>query len=280
MNISIIARPSYWERDARKNGHTNEKYMHRLSTRIRGEEIVEYIGGKFNPKDRQKEETYIFVKPRNLTNVQDGDYVDLLDDIKLIPLLKERPKINIIAMSDIHFEYLKKELPNKIILIPHHHINFGQEKRTRNKSLVGGIIGSPSKMIYEIVDKIRISLAKVGIEFTICFNAKTRQEMISYYKSIDFLVNWYLDIYTRDCFYRHPTKIINAASFGIPTLAQPILGYREVEGFYIPIETIDDIVTEAEKLKDMEYYTRWSAKLIKEAEKYHISNIAKLYQNL
>lgn len=273
--ISINARPSYWD-----IGHTNEKYMHRLSARVRGEEIVEYIGGKFNAKDREKNDICIFVKPRNLTNIQDGDYVDVLDEIKLVPLLKMRPKIKVIAMSNVHFEHLKKELKNKIILIPHHHINFEREKRTRNKSLVGGMIGSPSKIIYVVVDKIREALAGVGIEFTICFNSRTRQEMVSYYKSIDFLVNWYLDIYKRDSFYRHPTKILNAASFGIPTLAQPISGYREVEGFYIPIETVDDIVREAGKLKSLKYYTQWSRKVVKEAEKYHISNIAKLYQNL
>jgi|SRR3989344_425808 len=273
--ISINARPSYWD-----SGHTKEKYMHRLSARVRGEEITEYIGGKFNAKDRDKDDTCIFVKPRNLTNIKDGDYVDLLDDTGLIPLLKMRPKIKIIAMSDVHFEHLKQELNNEIILIPHHHINFEREKRTRNKSLVGGMIGSPSKMVYEIVDKIKEALAGVEIEFTICFNSRTKQEMISYYKSIDFLVNWYLDIYKRDAFSRHPAKIINAASFGIPTLAQPILGYREVEGFYIPIETVDDIVREAIKLKDVNYYNKWSSKITKEAEKYHISNVTKLYQNL
>lgn len=273
--ISFHARPTYWDK-----GHTSEKYMHRLSARVRGEEIAEKIGGKFNAKDREIDETCIFIKPRNLTKVKDGDYVDILDEIALIPLLKTRPNIKVIAMSDVHFNYLKKELSNKIVLIPHHHINFEQEKRERNKTLVGGIIGSPSKMVYEIVDKIEESLSKIGIKFTICFNSRTRQEMVSYYKSIDFLVNWYLDIYKRDSFYRHPTKIINAASFGVPTLAQPIAGYREVEGFYIPIETIEDIVREAEKLKNLEYYAQWSDKIIKEAEKYHINNISKLYLNL
>lgn len=278
--ISIFGKTPYWEGDYRFIGHTGEKYMHRLSGRIRGEEIAQYLGGKFNAKVREEDDICIFVKPRNLTNVKDGDYVDMLDQIGLIPFLKDRPEINIIAMSDAHYNYLKKELPNKIVLIPHHHVNLKREKRSRNKTIVGGMIGSPSRMVYEIVDKIKVGLSKAGIEFTICFNSKTREEMVNYYKSIDFLVNWYLDIYKRDCFYRHPTKIINAASFGIPTLAQPILGYSEVEGFYIPIETVDDIVREAEKLKEEDYYNRWSEKLLIEAEKYHISKIIKLYKNL
>ncbi len=273
--ISINARPSYWE-----NGSTDEKYMHRLSARVRGEEIAEYLGGKFNVLLREDDDIYIFVKPRHITNVKDGDYVDVLDDINVISLLKERPKVKVIAMSEVHFNYLKKELINEIILIPHHHINFEREKRVRNKTLVGGIIGSPSKVAHDISDKIRDDLVKVGIEFTRCFNARTREEMISYYKSIDFLVIFNLNSNDRDLFYRHPAKIINAASFGIPSMAQPIAGYSEVEGFYIPIETVEDIVREAEKLKDVDYYNQFSEKIHQETEKYHISNIIKLYQNL
>ena len=273
--ISINARPSYWER-----GHTREKYLHRLSARIRGEEVVEYLGGKFNAESREKDDVCIFIKPRHLQPVKDGDYVDVLDDIQVIPLLKERPKVKVMAMSEVHYNYLKKELNNEITLIPHHHINFERQKRTRNKTLVGGIIGSPSAVAYKITDEIKNGLAKIGIDFTTCFDYKTRQDMLNFFIKTDFIVIWYFDFYKRDCFYRHPTKMINAASFGIPTLAQPILGYSEFEGFYIPIETVDDIVKEAMKLKDIDYYNQWSDKLLKEAEEYHISKTSKLYQNL
>ncbi|MDO8619465.1 MAG: hypothetical protein Q7R49_06020 [Candidatus Daviesbacteria bacterium] len=273
--ISINARPSYWD-----IGHTREKYLHRLSARIRGEEVVEYLGGKFNATSREKDDVLIFIKPRHLQPVKDGDYVDVLDDLKVIPHLKKHPKIKVIAMSQVHYNYLKKELDNEITLIPHHHINFERQKRTRNKTLVGGIIGSPSKAAYEITDQIKSSLVKIGVDFTTCFNYQTRPDMVDYYKKIDFLVIFNLNLKDRGEFYRHPAKIINAASFGIPSLAQPIAGYQEMEGFYIPIETAADIVREVEKLKDKNYYNRWSKKLINEAEKYHISNTSKLYLNL
>ncbi|OGH18094.1 MAG: hypothetical protein A2868_03475 [Candidatus Levybacteria bacterium RIFCSPHIGHO2_01_FULL_40_15b] len=76
------------------------------------------------------------------------------------------------------------------------------------------------------------------------------------------------------------TKIINAASFGIPTLTQPIAGYKEFNGFYIPIKDMDSLVKEAEKLKDVNYYNQWSDRVFNEAEKYHISKIAELYKRL
>lgn len=276
--ISIIAKPTYW---ARVRGRARQKHLQRVSSRIRGEEIALHLGLRMNPQVREADEVCIFVKPRHLTNVKDGDYVDILDKFQIITELKARPKVKVIAMSDVHYNYLKKELKNEITLIPHHHINFERYKRKRNGTLVGGMIGTPSDMIFEIAGNLKDRLAEVGIEFTTCFDFKTREDMIEYYKKIDFLVIWYLDdIYERDDFCRHPAKIINAASFGIPTLGQPISGYREVEGFYIPIETLGDIVREAQKLKDGDYYNQWSEKLIKEAEKYHISEIAKLYKEL
>ena len=275
--ISIVARPTYW---SRARYHGQQAYLQRVSTRIRGEEVAEHLGFKLNPQVREIDEVCIFIKPRHLTSVKDGDYVDVLDDVRVIPRLKERPKVKVIAISEVHYNYLKKELSNEITLIPHHHINFERSKRRKNKTLTGGIIGTPSHMVHDITKKIKDGLAEVGIEFTTCFDFKTRQDMVEYYKKIDFLVIWYLDIYKRDSFYRHPAKIINAASFGIPSLGQPILGYSEVEGLYIPIESVEDIMREAQRLKDENYYNQWSHKLLKEAEKYHISNISKLYQKL
>lgn len=274
--ISIIARPSYWDIG---NG-VKEEYLHRVSSRIRGEEVAQYLGAKINPRTREKDDVCIFIKPRHLTPVKDGDYVDVLDDLKVIPLLKDRPKVKVIAMSEVHCNYLRKELSNEVVLIPHHHINFERQKRKRNKDLVGGIIATPSRFTYGIFDEIKPALSRVGIEFTSCFYFKLREDMVDYYKKIDFLVNWYFDRYDRNSFYRHPTKLINAASFGIPTLAQPIAGYSEFEGFYTPIENVEDVVREAQKLKDENYYNQWSKKLLKEAEKYHISNTTKLYLNL
>ena len=73
---------------------------------------------------------------------------------------------------------------------------------------------------------------------------------------------------------------INAASFGIPTIANWKLGYKEFDGHYIPVKTMDSLVAEAEKMKDKNYYDEWSNKIIPETEKYHISKIAEIYRQL
>ena len=117
-----------------------------------------------------------------------------------------------------------------------------------------------------------------ALDFTNSFFFQTREEMVEYYRSIDFLVIWYF--FDPHCWYRHSTKILNAASFGIPSLGQPIDGYKEVEGYYLPINDIDEIVYEAVKFKDDQYYQDWSNKLIDKAEEYHISKTTELYKQL
>jgi len=46
--ISIFAKPTYLEEDPKRNSGL---YLCRKTTRVRAEEIAEYLGGKFNPKE-------------------------------------------------------------------------------------------------------------------------------------------------------------------------------------------------------------------------------------
>jgi len=255
---------------------TTGVFVVRVSSRIRGEEISAYMGTKYNPEERDG--VCIYLKPRSLDSIKDGDYVDILDDFTLVPKLKERPGIKVIAMSQAQYEYLKENLSNEIFLIHHHHINFERFRRTRNNNLVGGAIGH-SKYAHDLYGEIKDALSGSSIDFVSILTYQTRQDMLDFFKKIDFLVTWWGD-YDRNCVRSHPTKIINAASFGIPALSQPVAGYKEFAGFYIPIEDMNSLVEEAVKLKDASYYQTWSDKVFKEAEKYHISEIAKLYQAL
>ena len=169
----------------------------------------------------------------------------------MVDWLKDHPKVKVIAMSLSHYDWLKSQLKNKIVYIPHHHVNFDRVVRTRKRVTTCGYIGSSRKIEIK------------GFKFIYMDNFKTRKDIINFYKKIDIQIIGNI----RDVPYYHPTKIINAMSFGIPTVAPKVMGYREVEGFYY--QDID-------QLKN-----GWDAdRLIKEAEKYHISNIAKLYKQL
>lgn len=277
MNITFIAKPLFF-----KPGINGGVYPVRISSRTRGEEIAEYLGASFSVDGKYNEDDIcIYLKPRSLKFVRDKDYVDILDDIKLIPLLKERSKIKVIAYNEPYYNFLRKELENEVLYIPHPHINFENKTRVKKKSIVGGMIGKSSVLSYPSFNAIKARLRDVGIEFKECFTYESRQEILDFYNQVDFHVVWYddnLDDETR--LYRHPGKIINAASFGAPTIAQKILGHQELEGDYIPAKTYEDVVREAVKLQNDEYYNELSKRLIEKAKNYHISEIARLYRQL
>lgn len=267
--ISIFANPA----SLGING-INGTYVKRVSSRIRGEEISAHMGTKYNPEKRDG--VCIYIKPRWLRSVRDGDYVDILDEIDLVRKLKLRPGIKVVAMSQSQYDYLKEILPNEIFLIHHHHINFERYRRIRNEKLVGGMIGH-TKLAYDIYENIKSNLAKKDIDFITIVDYKIRQDILDFFNKIDFLVVWNTHK-PADYKYGHPTKIINAGSFGIPSMSQAIDAYKEFP--YIPIKDMDSLVVEADKLKDVSDYQRWSDKVFQEAEKYHISRIAKLYKQL
>ena len=253
--------------------------MCRVSSRIRGEEIAAYLGAKLNPIDGFEDDTCIYVKPTNLNHISDGDYVDVLDDLYATEQLKKRPGIKVIAMSTPHMEYLRSILQNEIIYIPHHHLNFERAKRERTDIIRCGFIGANS--IYNKHPNARAAkaLEKMGMSFTPLYNFQTREDSVNYLKQIDIQIIPQFDFY-QDVPYYHQTKIVNAMSYGIPTIAGPKLGYRDVEDFYFQAHNLLELVSVVEKLKDTTFYNELPDRLIQEAEKYHIENIAKLYEQL
>jgi hypothetical protein len=249
----------------------------RLSGETRGAQIAEYLGAKMNPDSY--EGLCIFVKGYRMEHAKDGDYVDFSDEVFETLAPKLRPELNVIAHSQYAYEFLKPKLPNKIVLIPQQHINWENEGRTKNEKLVCGYIGRPSNISVEIQNEIRKTLKKIGIEFEICFEWETRQDAIDFYKRIDVLV---IGGYGKlpDPWQITPTKMINAASFGVPSLSFFRSGYKEFEGYYTQFKTMDDLVREIEKFRDDVYYYSYSQIIKEKAKEYHISKIANAYHNL
>lgn len=278
MRISIFARKYFTGENA---GTSTGPYLHRGTSLIRGEQVAEYLGGKYNPQSGFEDDICIYLKPKTLDHIKDGSYVDFSDgESYLLKLLQNRPNIKVIASSQTSFEFLKESLKNEIFLIPEHHCNFEKLTRTRKEVTTGGIITNPSPISYKAYDEVARKLKELGFDFITCFNWKTRQDVVDFYQKIDFQVISMFGVHSDYDPFRHPTKIINAASYGIPTVANWKAGYKEFEENYIPVHNISDLVKGVEKLKNQDYYEGWSGKIIKAAEPYHIENIAKLYKQL
>lgn len=274
--ISIFTHPAFLG-----NRHpklTKELTTLRISSRIRGDEIAEYIGAKLNPKDGFENDVCIHVKPKYLEKVKDGHWIDYLDSRNLIYFLKERPLVNVIAHSQCSYDYLTENLTNKVVLIPSHHINIEGFKRERTEVTTVGYIGAASPEAFKEYAEIGERLKAVGLDFKACFGFKTRQDAIDLYKGIDIFIIG--DLPKADTHQKAPTKIINAGSFGIPTIACPVIGYAEIEDSYIHASSLDEMISEAQKLKDKKVYDGWSNKAYAMAERYHISKIAELYKKL
>jgi len=277
-NISFFAKLGYLG-NLYKNIVKGDTIL-RLSGETRGRQIAEYIGAKLNPTEGFENDLCISVKGYRLNDLKDGDYVDFSDMAfeKLAPLL--RKEINVIAHSQYAYNYLKQRLPNKIVCIPQQHINWENAIRTKNKTIIGGYIGRPSNISNEIQNEIKQALRGIGVDFKVAFEWTTREDAVNFYKNIDFLVIGGYGKLPSDLWQITPNKMINAASFGIPSLSFMRVGYQEWEGNYTQFETMNDLIKEVEWLKEDRHYEPLSEYLIDKAKDYHISKIGELYKRL
>lgn len=233
-----------------------------LGSMIRGKQIADYIGGQYNPK-------CIYIKPTSLNHIRDCDYVDVSDGEW--EHFKTRPKLKLIANSLYGYEFLKEHLPNEIIYIPQQHLNWERTKRDRKGITCCGYIGKHSKVADKMYKEIADKLTSVNLQFEFFSGFFTREDAIEFYKRIDLLI---VGPWKGDGPFKTPTKLINAASFGVPSIAYPIPQYKEFEGYYIPYE--DNLLGLINKLD----YDNFAQKIMVKAEDYHISKIAELYKKL
>jgi hypothetical protein len=278
MNISFFARPYFLALDPSISA---EPAMARLAGLVRGEQMADYLGGKYNPTNAFENDLKIYIKPKTLDNITDDDYIDVSDaGDYLIELLKKRPKIKLLASSQVLYDYLKEKLINEVFFIPEHHCNFERAKRNRVEMTTAGFVGAPSLLNFAANDKITNELEKIGVEYKPYYYFKSRQDVTDFYKQIDLLIVADFEWVDDSEAYRHPTKLISAASFGIPAIARYKIGYKEFEDNYIPVNDMKSLVVEVEKFKNLDYYNAFAKKIIDAAEPYNIENIAKLYRRL
>jgi hypothetical protein len=269
MNISFFAKPASWSDEFKR--------LRRGSSTIRGEQIAEYLGAKLNPASGYDDDICIYVKPNIKTKFTKHSYIDIMDVSRNTFLSFIHLGIPIIVSSrpayEIYSEAFKK---HRIVLIPQHHCNYERLKRDRPKVTTVGIIGYHASFVYPMED-VRKRLQEIGMELLFENHILNRTDAVNFYKKIDIQITWAESTWIT----KNAMKLYNAASFGIPTVARKQQIYKEFEGYYIPVNTIDEMIKEIVKLKeDKEYYAQYSAHILPKAEEYHISNIAKLYKQL
>lgn len=269
--VSIFAKPPF-----------EMKHLQRVSSIVRGEQIAAFMpNARLNPQSGYEDDVCIYVKPNikpgNEFKFEKRSYIDIHDGWDLIHTLLKYPEVGVIAYSDLAYETLKKHIPNKVVLIPHHHVNFERTRRFRDRIVKVGTTGSPAAWDY-IPEEIKEGIKKRGLKLELYSNFYPRMSVSRFHESMDIHIHW-----------RHwlnrplscPFKITNAMSFGVPTIALDEPSFKEVEGCYIGVKTAQEWLEALDRLiEDQEFYNEMAEVCLEKAEKYHIENIAKLYEEL
>jgi hypothetical protein len=253
----------------------------RVSSMIRGDQIADEIGAKFNPTEGYENDTCIYVKPM----VRKGDdfkfkgkkiYLDIVDGHNLGQLMIKYPEVKVIVCSDIDKITMSSCIPNEIVVIPQHHCNYERIQRERTEIKTVGVIGT--KGAFPMLPKeLKGELKKRGMKLLEYSRFFTRQDIIDFYMKIDVQIIWRPYKKTLS----NPLKMVNASSFGIPTIALDEKAFHEMSGCYIPVDSLEGFLTHLDALKDNpSLYRHYSKACLAKSEHYHISNIGKLYKQL
>jgi len=285
--ISIFAKRAFYninpseEYDKRTKPLNGRGHLMRVSSIIRADQIAKRLKIQLNPTCCYKHDVCIYVKPmvrrgEGLKFEGKRSYLDIIDGWGLIPLLEKHPDVGVIVCSRQDEVTLTRFLPNKIVFIPQHHCNFDREKRTRKGIKTVGVIGTAGAFAFLPKD-LKMKLAERGIDLLAYSRFLSQKDIIDFYKQIDVQIVW------RPYRMRlsNPLKLVNAASFGIPTIALAEDVFKELEGCYIGVKDLDGFLRELDRLIEKpEIYSEISENCLKKAEEYHIDNVAKLYLTL
>lgn len=251
---------------------------------VRGEQMADALGGKKNPQSGFENDTCIYVKVLPPDSHPTHSYADVDDSTKLAEYLETHPYIGVIATSENTKDYLAEKLNRKdIVVIPHAHCNYERWIRPKREVKTVGVIGSITSFQGD-TDKFSERLKEIGLDFVYEKEywetyQNNREKVCDFYKQIDIQVCWRPKMHSKQ--FKNPNKLANAGSFGIPTVAYAEEGFKDWEGAYVEVDSIDEMVWVCREMKEKEHvYKFYSESALYKAETNHLDNIIKLYKEL
>jgi hypothetical protein len=225
----------------------------------RGHQVAQRLGAYINP-DVPKG-TCIWVKKQPPEGYPPGSWLDVVDAKERVPWLRQHTDVGAIACSWSGHKFLRERLGfgRRIRRIPHHHANFERASKPPPSPpfRLGVVGGSASVPPFWNVRQ---------------YHPRTREAVLEAYQEIDVQLVWRTETHPL----KSALKIVNAASFGIPTIAYPASAYGEAAGVYYPALTEGDAELQLRRLAD-----GWDARALMDfAEAFHIDRIIEEYQTL
>lgn len=205
--ISIFAKPPF-----------EVRHLMRVSSIIRGEQLAAYMwNARLNPPSGYEDDVCIYVKPcirpSQDYKFEEHSWIDIHDGFELRHTLRKYPKVGCISISDHSTYVLKQFIKNKIVTIPHHHLNFERAQRAGDIIRTVGITGSCQWAFDHIPDEIRQGLIKRNIKLVEWSHFYPRTSVAKFHQKIDIHLQWrpWKKVLSS------PLKIVNASSFGVLT---------------------------------------------------------------
>lgn len=287
--ISIFAKPTFINinpheafKDRVKPVPDNRGHLMRVSSMIRGDQIADQIGAKLNPESGYENDVCIYVKPHLKKDSMDFEfegrkaYLDIVDGHNLGQLLNKHSEVGLIVCSQVDKKTMSKVVPNEITVIPQHHCNYERLRRNTNEIKRVGVIGTAGAFPL-LPKKLKQELKKRGVELVEYSRFFSRQDVIDFYMSIDVQIIWrpYKKLLS------NPLKMVNACSFGVPTIALDEEAFHELSGYYMPVRDLGGFLGYLDALKSTPgMYDDYSKRCYIKAEHYHIENVGNLYKKL
>lgn len=259
-----------------------------LSGEIR-RQVAEVLGAKVNPLNGVEQDIcigvkmspYLVRKDKRIPGWADF-YLDFIDHSTVLRWLERWPSVKLIMASRCGEAYVHQRLRNPTWFIPQHHCNIeGWHRPVDRPVRVVGFVGA-LPVIPWWKDVIERGVTRMGLEMRWVTQYEDRQDVVAAYKDIDIQFVWREGMTDWLLHTKNPLKIINAAAFGIPTVANTEPAYEmECQGRYYACSTIEDALGQLAELRSAagtSVYTDGS--LIQMAEPYHIDRIASAFRRL
>ena len=254
---------------------------------IRGEQVADFLHAPYNPENVTADDTVVLVKSWNeeVPEHCKKTYVDIIDVDVLFPDIYRHPNVTVIVLTELAKCYAGARLPNEVIVVPQHHCNFEDRRRPDREVKTVGYVGC-SIGLYLDKSKLAYELAREGFDFIyqpLNYKEMTRENLVDFLMRIDINIMFRppMVIPGAPQELKDPLKIVNAMSFGIPSVAFPCPGNLEVQGKYIEARCADDIVRSCKKLRsNWASYQEFKSEGIQFAAKKHISKVAEEYKKL
>lgn len=263
---------------------------------VRGKQVAEWLGAKLNPTEGYLDDLCIYVKVLPPDIHSKHTYLDVDDSTTAVKWLLNHTDTGIIVNSPSGKEYLSNLLDrDDVIVIPHAHCNYENWIRPEREVKTVGIIGSRTSFMYPL-DQVRDELKEIGLELIYekdywknygdeegMSEDDRRKKIVEFYKKVDIQIVWRPD----DTFspqtipLKNPNKLVNASSFGIPTIAYPEKAFSSWYGDYIDVKKIDHMIWWCKKLKENSMiYNSYGMSAINHAKQYYVDKIKQLYKDL